>query len=198
MAKKLSVLLAVVGVLAFAIPAVAGANPPLTEFGGSAVVPVGSAATATSANLTLDSAVGTVSCKNFVIKGKVTKNEQTSGTAAESTGNGETAATGCATEGTPITITKIVLASLKTGTTLGFATGTGAASISFTLTVPALGACKVTGTNVPVTYSTTTMTNKFTFTNATLAVSPTSCGPITLSADFLTTTTSSGGEIEIT
>lgn len=190
MAKKLSLLLAAVAVLAFAIPTVAGAAT--LESGGS-VVPVGTKITGKSTNAVTQTGLGKLSCKEVVLLGKVTTN---SGGTVEGVGTGEATGTTCNVEGTAVEVTNIVLSNIKSNATTG--TGKGTASFSFKSTLPVVGACTFTGTNAPGTYSTTTMTNILKIEKATLTASPSACGPANLSGEFALTLTEGGAKAEIT
>jgi hypothetical protein len=199
MAKKLSLLIAAMAVLAFAVPAMASATAPLTESNGTVVVPVGSGITGTSTNAKTKTSLGTLSCKKVELMGKVTVNEEsTKGPKAEG-GAGEEEFTGseCEVEGVSVPVKKIKLTNLKTGSGLGLTTGTGTATFSFTALIGSFD-CVFTGTNVPFTYSTTTMTNSIKFTNASLTGSPAACGTGTFSGDFELFTTGTNTKIEVT
>ena len=197
MAKKLSLLLAAVAVLAIAIPAMANAAVPLTS--GGAKVEIGTAITGTSTNAKTETGIGLLTCKSVVLKGTVTKNEAVAGeTLAEGAGSGEFTGSECEVEGTKEPVEKITLTNIKTGTKAGFTTGNGSASFSFQATLPVVGVCKFTGTNVPGTYSTTEMTNKLTITKGSLSASPSACGPARLTGDFFLTKTTGGAKVEIT
>jgi hypothetical protein len=198
MAKKLTLLIAAVAVLAFMVPAMASAAAPLTESGGTVVVPVGSAIIATSTNVRINTSLGTLSCKKVVFKNNVSANEVTGGkTRAEATSLETFTAQECEVEGIKAPVEKLRVPNLQTGTALGLPTGNGTATISFTALLPGPLDCLYTGTNVPFHYLTTTLTNSIKFFSVALTGSPTACGSATFSGEFALTTREDGKAVEI-
>jgi hypothetical protein len=199
MAKKSSLLVAAMAVLAFAVPAMASAAAPLSETGGTVVVPVGSGITLTSTNMRTKTSLGTFGCKKVELMGKVTLNEESAkGPKAEGSSSEEFTGSECELEGVSVPVKNIKLTNLKTGSGLGLTTGTGTASFSYTALFPPSVDCVYTATNQPFTYSTTAMTNSIKFTNVSLIGSPAACGNATFSADFALTTTGTTTPIAIT
>jgi hypothetical protein len=179
MAKKLSLLIAAIAVLAFAVPSLASAAEATIPAGTRA--PVGTEITGTGTSVTLNSAtLGNITCATLTLNGKITKND---GTTVE--GSGETSSptqTGCNNGAErPVTVTKVVLTKLAAS---GTGTGTKAATVSFTATVdlPAGVVCNFTGTNVAGSY--TSGTNVLKFASATGITSTGGCSTAKLSAEF--------------
>jgi hypothetical protein len=148
MAKKLSLLMAAVAVLAFAIPAFANAAPAVTLGGGEKELApagpgeTGSTLVGTSTNVVTSSSLGLLKCEHVEVTAWLTKN---SGTEVEASHDpGETnKATNCFAGKIPVSITDPTL------TTLIATATTKTVSLDFTL--PELG-CTFSGT-VPFTYT---------------------------------------------
>jgi hypothetical protein len=179
MAKKLSLLLAAVAVLAFAIPSMASAAEATLPAG--TLAPVGTEITATGKNVTLNlSTLGNITCATLNLNGKITKND---GTTVE--GSGETSAptqSGCNNGAErPITVTRTVITRLRAS---GTGSGTKSAVVAFSTVwdFPAGVVCNFTGTNVAGTY--VSGTNVLKFANATGISSTGGCGTAKLTGEF--------------
>jgi hypothetical protein len=184
MAKKLTLLATAIAVLAFAaVPAFASAAKlEMTATGGGAV-PVGTPITGISTDAITETSLGTLSCKEVVLNGEVTKNEAT---VAEGVGT-SSSTTECFVEKEPINITDVTLINLKSA-----ASGSGTASFSFVADLPASLTCTYTGTNAAFTY--TPGGSVLAFSKAKLTASPTACGTAKLTGHF-SLATSAGGAV---
>jgi hypothetical protein len=144
MAKKFSLLMAAVAVLAFAIPAMASAGTVTSSAG--VLAPVGTVITGTSSNTeTTNTKFGTLKCANVTVKGKLTENSGGK-VAAKTEGVGSTKE--CKVGTKELTITDPTLLSLSST-----AAGSGTVGLTFEATVPAIGTCHFAGTAVPFTYT---------------------------------------------
>jgi hypothetical protein len=174
MAKKLSLLLAAVAVLAFAIPSMASASA-LTS--GGKLVATGTAITGTGSTVVLQSStLGKIECASLVLKGTVTKND---GTTVEGSGNTENPKTeNCKNGANTVVVTGVNLTNLaSTGTT-----HTGTASFTAKVDVGAELVCSFVGTKVPFTY--TSGGSSIVFKEG-AGVSGGACGTAKLSGSFL-------------
>lgn len=175
MAKKFSLLLAAVAVLAFAIPSMASATKATLPAG--TLAPVGTSIVGTGTDVTLKSSLlGTITCSTLNLNGSITKNN---GTVVE--GSGATSAptqSGCKNGTKSVNVTSVVLTKL-----FSEKESKGTASFEATVDVGSELVCKFTGTNVAGTF--TSGTNVLKFSGATgVTASPASCGTSTLTAEF--------------
>jgi hypothetical protein len=180
MAKKFSLLLAAIAVVAFAVPTFASAAE-LTD--GGAALPVGSELTGTSTDAETETPLGTLTCGKVTVGGRVTQN---SGGTVAGVGNGESSTTSCVIdpEKQGITIENIQLTGISATSPTS-----GSASFSFKANVPGLPeGCVFSGT-VPGTCSSGTDTL---FVNGTgLEGTPSICGEngeVTFRGHFALTT----------
>lgn len=178
MAKKFSLLMAAVAVLAVAIPAMASAGSVTSKAGTFA--PVGTVLTGVSTNAVTTTTIGNLTCKEVKVTGKITKNSEAEGVAG--TGTGEGTSSTCFIGGsTPITVEDITLTSIQS---LKGETPNGKAGFVFKAKLPGL-TCTYTASAAPFSY--VTNSDKITFTKAPLTASPSACGSATLDADFTLT-----------
>jgi hypothetical protein len=150
MAKKFSLLMAAMAILAFAIPSFANASEMTNSGGGATVVGTKVIGTSSSASVTLTtSLLGALSCEHVTLEGKLTVN---SGGTVEGEGSGEGTQSGCTRSGSPITISDTTVTNIKSTVS-----GIGTASFVTTATINTT-VCHFTGTNVPFTYKSGTDT----------------------------------------
>ena len=148
MAKKFSLFMAAMAVLAFAIPAMASAAPEVTSKAGTrAAVPQNITGTNVGHVLTTGTPFGTLTCNKVTLNGVLTVNSGT-----KVTGNAGTGTTSeCNVNNNPLTITNITVTHLESTVV-----GSGVASFTFVADLPGGITCDYTGTNVPFTYVTGT------------------------------------------
>jgi hypothetical protein len=175
MIKKLSLLLAAVAVLAFAVPAMASAHKVTSKAGTLAAV--GTIITGTGSDVTLTSSLlGPITCGTLTLTGELTVNDGTNVTGKGTTNNPPS--TDCTNEGQPVVVTSVAISSLK-------AEGTET-NVSFVATVdinsPKPVECTFTGVKVPFTY--TVGGDSIVFTKAAGITSTGGCGPATLDGSF--------------
>jgi hypothetical protein len=178
MAKKLSLLLTAVAVLAFAAPSFAAAETGLTMPEGT-LVPTGTIITGTSMGVvkTTSEKLGTIECQNVMVEAKVTAN---SGTTVKAEEGGTSTATTCTRAGASVSVENIHLTELHTE-----GGGTGTASASFDVKLSEKLTCHFVGTNDVGTYSGNTINVE----KGKLTVTPASCGEsASLDGDFTLST----------
>jgi hypothetical protein len=178
MIKKISLLLAAVAAVAFAVPAVAGAHsvtsPPFK------LAPVGSVMTATGNDITINSNIlGAITCEKLTTEVALTKNN---GVLWEAAGAAAVPPQmGCKNGGKAVVVTKLQVTRL-----LAEAAGT---TMNFTATVdigvaPNEVECTFTGVNVPFEYV-AAEPDVIKFANAAgVAGVPVACGNAKLSGTF--------------
>lgn len=180
MTKKLSLTMAAVAVLAYAVPAFASASPTATD-AGSTSLPSGTnfRMTAITTGVTgvpmlTSTILGTIECNFLSITGTLKTN---SGATVTGNSGGIFTSTTCTNHGNPVSITSINVSDLVT-------TVSGKANLSYTLVTDVAGlTCAYTGTNVPGTY--TPGKSIVTFNKAgTVDGSVAGCGNGTLDAEF--------------
>lgn len=173
MARKLSLLMAAVAVLALAIPALARAASTTTDaFGHS--LPVGSIERWTNIGpkKITSTILGTIECETLTANTELKTN---SGGTVTSTSGGEFTAANCINKGNPVTVT-----SFNVTDTLSTVSGKISESFSSVIDVAGL-TCTFTGTSIPGTYS--VGGSEITFSKAgTVDGSPAGCGNATLDA----------------
>ncbi len=177
MVKKLSLLVAAVAVLAFAVPAMASASALTNPGGGGELTAVGTAITGTGSNVVLKSStLGEIKCETLTLSGKVVKN---SGGEVEGSASNENPPTkNCKNGEKTVVVTKVELTKLFTSTS-----GSGTANFVAKIDVGST-ACTFTGTSVPFTYTPKTTTGVITFTSAG-GVSGGACGTAPLTGSFI-------------
>jgi hypothetical protein len=154
MAKKLSLLLAAMAVIAFAVPAFANADAVTMSKGVLAPVtnaektgPADATITGISTNTeTTNTPFGTLKCKEVMVSGWLTKNNGTEVSAVDDPGEGNSTKE-CTVGTTELKIDNPTLISLSASTKGGTTVG-----LSFTATAAGLS-CTYTGAAVPFTYT---------------------------------------------
>jgi hypothetical protein len=180
MKKRLSLLLAVVAVLAFAVPAFASAATGLTE--GGKRIEVGKIITGTNIGevTTTSEKLGNIVCKNVMVETKVGTNS-TSKVVLET--GGTQSASACFRETAEVKVFDIELSKLET-------TGGGNGSVSAAFKVelaPGGPTCSFVGTNDTFAYPENG--DKVKIENAALSVTPLACGKSAeLDGEFTITT----------
>lgn len=177
MAKKFSLLLAAIAVVAFAVPAFASAAPEVTV--GGARAPLGTEINGTSNNTITKTSIGNLTCATVEISGEITAN---TGSTVAGVASGPASTATCFYKGTtPITIDDPTLLSLHSGTA-----GSGTVGLTFEATLPSL-TCHYSGTAVPFTYS--SGGNSLNLKGA-LKASPAGCGTATIEGTYTVTSPS--------
>jgi hypothetical protein len=183
MAKKFSLLLAALALLAFAVPTMASAAK-LTE-GGKLVEP-GTAILGTGSNVELNSnLLGSIICEKITLKGTVTKNN---GTEVEGSGeNKEPGTTNCKNGVKPVKVTSVNLKKLfvKSATE---ATGSFETTIDIGKEPETVIECTFTGENIPGSFVNETDTVSFNTTTFSVKGSA-ACGNAKLKGSFTLETT---------
>jgi hypothetical protein len=176
MAKKFSLLLAAVAVLAFAIPSMASATVATLPAG--TVAPVGTQITGTGSDIILHSSLlGTITCKTLNLNGEITKNKEN---IVEGKGeNVSPTQSGCVNGAKEVKVTKVELTNLFSETT-----GTGTVSFKATVDIGSELVCTFTGTKVPGTYALPS-SSVLKFSEAgNIVSSPAACGTTKLTGEF--------------
>lgn len=181
MAKKFSLLLAAVAVVALAVPAFASAAA-ITDGSGN-LLANGTLITGTSTNATTVTSLGTLTCETVNVKGEITTNN---GSTVEGNSSGESETSNCKLGKKTIAITDITLTRLHAEGS----SKTGLISVTFVADLPEL-TCHFAATNLPFTYNSTTVT----ITNGDLEGTPEACEPGTLNGSFVITQTVGGGAV---
>lgn len=173
MAKKLSLVLAAVAVLAFAIPAVASASKATLN---GALAPVGTQITGTGSDVTLNSELlGAITCETLNLNGEITKND---GTNVEGSGtNVSPTQAGCKNGKKAVTVTKVVVTKLASSVS-----GHGVLSFTSKVDVGTLE-CEFSATEIEGTYVSGTNVLKAEGAGPVIAT-PSSCGNATLTGSF--------------
>jgi hypothetical protein len=154
MAKKFSLLVAAMALVAFAIPAFANADA-ITQ-PAKTLVPVGTTVVGVSTNVeTTNTPVGTLKCKKVTIGAILTKNNGTEVAASDDEKAGANSAESCTAGGEPLTVDSPTLTSL----TAGAKAGTTFVTLDFTATAGVTCSyTNVSATSVPFTYTAGTST----------------------------------------
>jgi len=149
MAKKLSLLLAAVAVLAFAVPAMANAAVPTIQnsAGEPLGVPTNIVGTGSEVNLT-SSSLGSIKCTTITLEGVLTVNDMTNGITGSNTGQPSPPTTDCTKGKNTVNVTNVTLTDLSS--TVG---GDALASFTAEVDIGASTQCTFTGTNVTGTYA---------------------------------------------
>jgi hypothetical protein len=183
MAKKLSLMLAAVAVLAFAVPSIASASEATLPAGTRA--PVGTKIVGTGTDVILQSSLlGKITCSTLNLNGEITKND---GTTVEGSGaNVSPTQSGCVNGEKAVNVTEVEVTKLFSTTTENEKHEkvlTSTASFVAHVDVGPELKCVFTGTNVPFTF--TSGTDTITFTSAAGVVGvPAACGTAKLTASF--------------
>jgi hypothetical protein len=180
MTKKLSLLLAAVAVLAFAVPAFASASTGLTENGK--LIATGQLITFTNiGEVTITSEkLGNEPCRNVMLEAELVTNTTSE---VKATKGGTQSASTCTRSGAEVKVFGIELNELKT--TGG---GTGTISLAFKIELNAGGTvCSYVGTNITFTY--TPGSDVIRIASGALSVTPLACGKsASLDGEFTMTT----------
>lgn len=174
MAKKFSLILAAVAVLAIAVPALASASKATLPAG--TLAPIGTQITGTGTSIIFQSnLLGPISCEKLNLNGSITVNN---GTTVEGSGsNTNPTQAGCKNGTREVKITSVELTSVKSTVA-----GSGTASFIIHWDTGTL-TCTFTGTSVPYTYA--LGGNVLSFSSASgITGSPASCGTMKLSGSF--------------
>jgi len=183
MAKKLSLLLAAIAVVAFAVPAFASAAPAVTE--GGALVEPGALIQGTNIGaVTTETSLGKLSCNTVTLTGELTNN---SGSTVRGIGVGQGSASTCNVGGKSITITDITLGELHSATV-----GSGTINVTFVADLPNNVTCHFESPNMPFTY--TSGGDVVKVVKGDLKGTPAACEPGLLSGEF-TIETDGGGAL---
>jgi hypothetical protein len=175
MIKKLGLLIAAVAVLAFAVPAAASAAPSITSVAGTKA-PVNTKITGTASDVSFTSStLGTITCDEVTIYGKLSEN---TGTSVKMGTEGEGTTENCEDNGDEISFSDITVTNLAMTVV-----NKGTLSFDATAHLPGALECVFTGTNVPFTYVSTTPNITFNKSGGIKAV-PAGCGNITFDATF--------------
>jgi hypothetical protein len=174
MFKKLTLLLAAVAVVAFAVPSLASASKATIPAG--TLAPVGTAITTTGSDIVQKSStLGALTCATLTLNGKITKND---GTTLEASGsNSNPAQSGCVNGTKSIIFTTFEITKLVSTTS-------GSGTMSYTAKED-IGTveCTFIGTSVPFTY--TVGGSAIVFSEAGgITSSPAACGTMKLSGQF--------------
>jgi hypothetical protein len=175
MVKKLSLQLAAVAVLAFAVPSAASATA--VTFPAGTLLKPGSELEATGTDVILTSStLGSITCGQLNLDVTITENN---GTVVKGSGSAQKPTQGgCEDEGEPVTVTLVTLKEIFSNTS-----EKGTASFEATVDIgnPVTVTCKVVGTAVPFTF--VTGGDKIVFTKAG-NVTAAGCGTVKLDGTF--------------
>ena len=174
MTKKLSLFMATVAIVAFAIPTFASANVGLTEPKGT-LIKEGSLVEFTSTNWVTKTSLGNLTCKLVTITAKVTANTKTTVDLSDA---GTSTTSECFIGGTkPITFTNITITTIHATTT-----NKGTIDLHFETDLPNNVVCKFTATAMPFTW--VSDTDVISIKEGDLVGTPAACEPGTVNADF--------------
>jgi hypothetical protein len=180
MTKKLSLLLAAVAVLAFAVPAFASASTGLTENGK--LIATGQLITGTSIGqvTTTSEKLGDITCQEVMVEAELVTNTTSE---VKATKGGTQSATTCFRNGAEVKVFGIELNELKT---TGGGTGTASAAFKVELTTGGT-VCEFKGSSDVGTY--TPGSDVITISSQPLSVTPLACGKsASLDGSFTMTT----------
>jgi len=185
MAKKFSLLLAAVAVVALAVPAFASAAA-VTDGSGN-LLGKGTKISGTSTNATTLTSLGLLTCATVKVNGELTAN---SGGTVEGVGVGAGETSTCRLGKKEISITDITLTSLKsTGTS-----HTGTIGVTFEADLPELHChFKSPAAGLPFSYS--AGGNTLTISEGNLEGTPEACEPGTLNGTFTISQTGGGAVV---
>ena len=193
MAKKLSLLLAAVAVLAVAVPAMANAtvptlrgkvtHTPISVTGSPVIRGTGTNVIITSEQL------GEIKCSTLTLEGKLTVNDMTNGITGSNTGQVSPPTTDCTNGTNTVIVEEVKLTDLKS--TVG-----GVVTASFTSKVKVgTRKCEFNGTSVTGSYVTGGTSLVFTKAAGVVGV-PEACGEGTLDGSFELELVSTGEKLE--
>ena len=184
MAKKLSLLMASIAVVAFAVPAFASAAPAVTD--GGVLLAKGAKIQGTNIGaVTTETSLGKLSCGTIGLTGELTAN---TGSTVAGVGIGTGTSASCTLGGSKaITITDITLKSLHSATV-----GSGTINVTFVADLPNGVVCHFESPNVPFTY--TSGGDVVKVSKGDLLGTPEACEPGLLTGEF-TVETDGGGAI---
>jgi hypothetical protein len=189
MAKKLSLLMAAVAVIAFAVPAFASASS-LTMPAGT-LVPVGTKIVGTSTNTTTLTSLGLLSCNTVSVTGEVTAN---SGGSVAGIGIGTGNTSECfLSEEEAITITDITLESISSSTS-----GSGTIHFTFVADLPNNVVCHFVTKSAGASFNYVSGTDSLSIPAQKLEATPAACRPGEIEGTFTLETdpeTGTGGVI---
>ena len=174
MAKKLSLLMAAVALVAFAIPTFASADVGLTEPKGT-LIAVNSLVEGTSTNAVTKTSLGNLTCKLVTVTGKITTVTKTTLDVSDA---GTASTSECFIGGTkPISITNITITTLHAAVT-----NKGTIDAHFEADLPNNVKCAFTATGMPFTW--TSETDVINIKEGDLVGTPAACEPGTFNAEF--------------
>jgi hypothetical protein len=208
MAKKLSLLLAAVAVLAVAVPAMANAAVPtlrgVTTHSPIAITTPPETIRGTGTNVEIHSPLlGSIKCSTITLEGTLTVNDMTNGITGSNTGQASPPTTDCTNGTNTVNVTNVKLTDLKSSHTEEVEVEkvkktVGVVEASFTAEVDVgTKVCTFTGTNVKTTYS--SGATSLSFSGATgITGAPSACGATgnTLTGSFLLELASTGEHLE--
>ena len=173
MAKKLSLLMASLAVVAFAVPAFANAAAGVTEPAGI-LIAKGKLIEATNVGaVTIQTILVPITCSTVTITGEITVNSTTT---VEGIGKGEGIATTCTAGGKATTVTDMTVTKLHSA-----GGGTGTIAVTFVADIAGV-TCDFSSPNIPFTYTVGGSVIKIT--NGVLKGEPTVCDPGKLNGEF--------------
>jgi len=183
MAKKFSLLMAAVAVLAFAIPAMANAAPEVTISAGT-TAKVGQVIKGESTNAKTQTSLGNITCAKTVINAKLTEN---TGTSVKVTGNGGGEAATCLLGGKEVKVTDLTLTDLSASSA-----GQGTLRMTYVWDMSGGIVCHFVSPagGIPFTY--TAGSSKITLTNADFTATPAGCEPAFVTGEFTITNPETG------
>jgi len=184
MTKKLSLLLAAVAVVAFAVPAAASATSPLLVDHTGTVLKTAKIL-GTSTNAVTKTSLGNLTCEKVTVTGEITQNEKTT---VKGVGVGAGTSSKCFLGGTKaIEITDITLVEIHTSTVEEIEkvkVGTGTINVTFKADLPNGVTCHFSSPNMPFSYNLGTTNDSIKITEGNLLGTPAACEPGLLSGDF--------------
>lgn len=185
MAKKLSLLIASIAVVAFAVPASASAAPALTDPPGT-LLKVGTLFQGTTSNFLIETSLGKITCANAFFTGELTHN---AGTTFRGVGKGQQFGTMCVLNGTtPVQVTDITVKELHSATV-----GSGTINWTITAHLPSGVTCHFESLSMPYTYA--SGSDSIRFTKGDFKSLPLACEPGLFTADFTIETDGEGSPI---
>jgi hypothetical protein len=183
MKRKLIILVAAIGLAAFAAPSLASAAPALT-MPANTLVPVGTELISRSNNFTARSSLGLFLCEEMTFNWELTKNN---GEGLSGVGIGTGTTSGCGLEGgSEITVTDLTLQSIES-------TASGKGKLHFTVISDLPGVtCHYVTPAAGLTFTYGAESDSFTIPFQKMEASPAACRPGEIHATF-TIETAAGG-----
>ena len=174
MVRKSSLLVALLTVVAVAVPASAGAAPAATNSEGK-LLPVGTLLQITNIGpVTVQTSLGVGRCETVVGTGELTAN---TGSTVKGVQKGLGSTSACTLGGKPITITDITIANLHSAVV-----GTGTGTATFIAHLPGGIVCHFESPNVPI--SVTVGADTLKISNVDLKATPAACEPGLISGEI--------------